>query len=200
MLKKLRTDESGFTLVELIITIAIMAILGGIIVANMALVPSARMKKGIIKIDNKLDVLQQNTMTNESDEGSSKAVPYLYLFKEGNYIKGAIVRDSGNFTGFASLNAVIKNVAFPIVSGDIDLCYDLDTNGDGVADSKGNVVPAGKFIKVGYLRNGLYKSANVEGGDNKNFVTAISLKRHDSSFKRTVSLLKNTGKHYVDEQ
>ena len=73
-------DERGFTMVEMIITIAIMAILAGIIGGAYSIIKSGNASKSTSRFLGRLDTTQVENMT-------KKGTTYLYLFKDSDVVQ-----------------------------------------------------------------------------------------------------------------
>lgn len=76
-MKKRQNLEAGFTLVEMIVVIAIMAILAGIAAGSMSLITAGNAKKSAARFNSALNETQVQTM-------SLKDPTYLYLYRASN--------------------------------------------------------------------------------------------------------------------
>lgn len=76
-MKKRQNLEAGFTLVEMIIVIAIMAILAGVAAGSMSLIAAGNAKKCSARFNSALNEAQVQTM-------SLKDPIYLYLYRASN--------------------------------------------------------------------------------------------------------------------
>ena len=101
-------DERGFTMVEMIITIAIMAILAGIIGGAYSIIKSGNASKSTSRFLGRLDTTQVENMT-------KKGTTYLYLFKDSDGVQTLMYND-GTDTGLNSQSDVIAHKADGVVT------------------------------------------------------------------------------------
>ncbi len=81
--------NKGFTLIELIITIAIMAILTSMTVGGISIINSANARKSATKLDGKFDTLQVSAMT-------KSGTPYMYIYMKSDGLYCSIIRNKLN--------------------------------------------------------------------------------------------------------
>ena len=80
----IRKDQRGFSLVELIITMAIMAVFAGAIIGGMTYLNAGKTKKASAKLNNEISSIQTATMT-------KKGETYLYLYRTNDGVFSSIV-------------------------------------------------------------------------------------------------------------
>ena len=110
-------DERGFTMVEMIITIAIMAILAGIIGGAYSIIKSGNASKSTSRFLGRLDTTQVENMT-------KKGTTYLYLFKDSDGVQTLMYND-GTDTGLNSQSDVIAHKADGVVKDIYGSCVDF---------------------------------------------------------------------------
>ncbi len=177
-MKQWEKCEDGFTLVEMIITIAISAILVGSIVVTMGYISAGNAKRSAARFNSKLSTAQTETMTRE------KPI-YLYLFKN-NGIK-AILSDNEGLTLAqlqANTNATEVGGAQVIVKAD-------DGSGTNPELTDTN------FIRIAFDKaTGAYRYAKFDGKADSEFISEIEFSGKE---KFKVTLVKMTGKHVVSK-
>lgn len=201
---KICKDSRGFSLVELIITMGIMAILAIGVVGTMGYINAGKTKKASAKLNSKLTYIQSETMTKE---GCS----YLYLYKQSDGVYCYISnKNSDGNVGTDGLDvAHLDSVAS---SGD-RIC---DSNVDVIAYTvSGHSIKLGKLkeasgseadmIKIGYrkstgdfLASCVYKGSasdpEKDASGETYFFNRIQLSGKQNF---SVRLVEKTGKHYV---
>ena len=70
----IRKDKRGFSLIELIITMAIMAVFAGAIIGGMSYINAGKTKKAAARLNNKISSIQTATMT-------KKGQTFLYIYR-----------------------------------------------------------------------------------------------------------------------
>ena len=67
----IRKDKRGFSLIELIITMAIMAVFAGAIIGGMSYINAGKTKKAAARLNNKISSIQTATMTKKVRRSST---------------------------------------------------------------------------------------------------------------------------------
>ena len=185
-------DKKGYTLVEMVIVIGIMAILAGGVASFIGYINNAKTTKSVETFKTKLDRVQTDNM---SKEGTT----YLYLYKTDDGIFSKIInsKDCPSYPkGFETRN-------------DLDYFLSLKPDASNIAGTRVNVEATGNvettgastslelkndnMIKIGFDKTTGAFSCSNNGKDSDNiFYDKIVFKgSHNSEIK----LVKATGKH-----
>ena len=179
-------DERGFTMVEMIITIAIMAILAGIIGGAYSIIKSGNASKSTSRFLGKLDTTQVENMT-------KKGTTYLYLFKDSDGVQTLMYND-GTDTGLNSQSDVIAHKADGVVTDIAGSGVDFTaTSGSDSVNSKDT---SDLVIKISFDKaSGAFKCCKkADDAAGSTLYKEISFKgRGTTSYG--VKLVKDTGKH-----
>ena len=163
-------NQKGMTLVEIIVVIAVAAILMGTSMVMYNQIRYANTKRVVEKVDSALSELRVTTMSREG-----RQYLYIYQLSDGYYIKlledgsvtevGQTGKLDGNGTRLCGSNAEIRRDDGTVVAGDA-------------------------FIRVVYTKGGQF-------GDGAEGTNTGSIQiRGRGTF--TIHLVKETGRHYVD--
>ena len=187
-------DEKGFSLVELIIVMGIMAIAATMIMASMGYINRGKTEKAASTLDSKLSYIQTETLT-------KAGTTYLYLYPKSDGIYYFIKRAEtggntadGDGTGFASYTELNTYLTSKSIDG-TRLCGSQvkasGKGGSGVTDI--NLAAGGSdMLKIGYKKStGAFECCNNGSGS---FRTSIVLTGKETF---TVKLVEKTGKHKV---
>lgn len=193
MAMKRKSDTRGFSLVELIIVIGIMAVLTGVTFGVFGYINAGKTKKASNKLNSKLTYIQTETMTKKGDT-------YLYLYKTSDGIYTCTINglNTGNPSGFLSRS-------------ELDTYLAAHNVGDKICDSKVTITGKGSttlvlsetnMLKVGYSKStGAFTYSNdgslADDGTlrNKEFLNRLELKGKQTFY---IKLIKATGKHYIE--
>lgn len=164
----IRKNNKGFSLVEMIVTIAIIAILAGVSFSLLGHLKHANTEKTVQTVSMVLGKLQARTMSK-----STKA--YLYIYKiSGSYY---CTVSTTNCTSFDA--SVMKADGNPLGSG-MNI-YGVDSTGNKT------LIENNGYIKVAYRRSGAFDTSNTN-------YAAINIAGNYSS---TIKLIAETGKYIV---
>lgn len=177
-MKRWKECEDGFTLVEMIITIAISTILVGAIITAFGYISSGNAKRSAARINSKLNTAQTETMM-------QKDPTYLYLFKN-NGLK--VVLSSSDSEDLTSL----KNNANPTDVGGARV--EVTATRAGQTDKK---LDDSNFICIAFNKaSGAYEFAKFSDETNADFISELDFSGK-ASYK--ISLVKMTGKHVMNK-
>lgn len=177
----MRRDQKGFSLIEVIIVIAMIGIFAGISVSMMGHIRYADTKKTVESVSSALEKQRINTM-------SKAGTPYLYIYKlsDGYYMKQVSDRSDNCITTFDS--SVFTSDGLKIAGNNAEIYIDSET---------GTKVDSTSFIRIAFTKNGVFETAKVSETDSteRTNVSRIVIK---GSGSYTITLVKATGKHIVE--
>ena len=188
-------NKKGFSMVEMIIVIAIMAILVGGIASYIGYINNGKTKKSIETLKTKLDRVQTDNMAKEGDT-------YLYLYKtaSGIYCKivntGECLDPSGKViypNGFTNRTEFDNFLASsPQTSELAGSRVDVKAKGVKADGSPADIeLKNDNIVKIGFDKTtGAFKCSN--NGSNTDFYNVIEFK---GSQHYSIKLVKSTGKH-----
>ena len=177
-------NQRGFSLVEAIITIAIIGILAGSSVAMVGHIRYANTKKVAEEVDTALSRLRLDTMTKMGED----KFKYLYIYRwsdgladgysDGYYVRLLDEDEIPSFDSNANLNS----------GNGTRLC---GTNVVFIKDN-GQTVGKGDYICIAYKKNGLFRFVDEDG----NVVTNTKSITISGSGTYEIILNEETGRHY----
>lgn len=178
-----KLNQKGYSLVELIIVLAIMGILAGASVSLFGYLAHANSKKVITSIDSTLDKLQVNSM-------GKKDYQYFLLYEKNGNTYYRIVNSSSEISDFSSYLSDTDGT-FLSNSG-IRFSY-LNETGSFTDISGSN------YLYISYTKKGTLSAegSNIFGGvdtDSNYKVGQIKISGRSENYIR---LVKATGKHMV---
>ena len=171
-----KKENSGMSLVELIIVIAIIGILAGVSIGMMGHIHYADTKKAVETIDAELDRLRIFSM-------SKKEIPYLYIYQldDGCYMR-EINEEIWNFDA-----AKFTKDGTKIAGKDVSIYMEA---------KDGTKVSGNKFIRIAYDRSGVIDDTNVSGNCRTNVTNIIVSGNSDYKIEFSTA----TGKHQISRQ
>lgn len=180
MIKKWKECEAGFTMVEMIITVAIMAILAGASVTAVGMIASGNAKRSAARFNSQLTTVQTETMM-------KKDPVYLYLYDD-NGVKSVVSKNS--YADRSALNSGLSSESPNDVGG-------AGVTVKATADDGSTVTLDGtNMMKFAFIKaSGAYQYAKTSDSDTK-FYPEIKFSGR-GNYK--VTLVKMTGKHVVNK-
>lgn len=180
MRKKWKECEAGFTLVEMIITIAIMAVLAGASVTAVGMIASGNAKRSAARFNSQLTTAQTDTMMKKDqvflylyDDEGVKSVVSTNKYADRSALDGGLISESPKDVGGAGVT--VKATAEDGSSIILD-----DTN----------------MMKFAFVKaSGAYEFVKTSDSDTK-FYSEIQFSGR-GNYK--VTLVKMTGKHVVNK-
>lgn len=190
---KIKKDTRGFSLIELIIVMGIMAIFASAIIGTMGYLNAGRTKKASAKLNSKISYIQTETMT-------KKGNTYLYLYKKSDGIymctlngqKAGIAAD-----GFASRSELDSYLASQDIGDKLCDSKVTITGKNTAGGSMSLELSESNMLKIGYSKStGAFTYCNDgDPGKQSDFYNCLELSGKET-FK--IKLIRATGKHYVD--
>lgn len=162
-------NSSGFSLVEMIVVVAVVGILAGASLTMMGHIHYANVQTAVETLDSELDKLQVNSMSK-----ADKPYVYVYEMSDGYYMRTSTV----DCTSFDS--SVMNADGVKLCGKSIEIFMVKEGAGD-------TLVSGNSFIKLVYLRSGSFSPD-----------TNVDAIRIVGNISRTISLILETGKHIVE--
>lgn len=161
-------DKAGFSLVEMIIVIAVFGILAGASLSMMGHIRYANTERAVEMISNELNKQQVYSMCKQDK-------PYIYIYeKDGAYYLRTL---NANYDAYEST---------VFTTDGIKLCSNSIAIYTSKAGSAEDVLDGSDFIKIVFNRSGSFSSA-----------TNVDNIRIEGNASHTIKLIADTGKHVV---
>lgn len=183
----MKDNNKGFSLIEVIITLAIMAVLTGMLGLSFNYIQHANTRAAAKTVDSTISKLRFDVM-------SKKEKPYLYLYQiDGNsYMKiaadGGVGKELDKATGKllcnGSVSIMIKR-------------YQCDTTGEKLSgtDEEKSLLGLGGIIRISYAKSSGAFIVDDTSGTSYGY-SQISFGDRVGDF--AITLVKDTGKHYIE--
>ncbi len=176
-MKQWRKCEDGFTMVEMIITVAIAAVLMGATIATFGYISSGNARRSAARFDSKLNTAQTETMM-------QKEPTYLYLFKDNGVKVVLSANDAENLTSLKKFDnpTEVGGARVDVIAKKSGGSQELDDSG---------------FIRIAFNKaTGAYRYAKFDGDADTEFISEINFSGKEN-YK--VTLVQLTGKHVVSK-
>ena len=197
----IREDKRGFSLIELIITMAIMAVFAGAIIGGLAYINVGKTKKASAKLNNQITKIQTATMT-------KKGVTYLYIYRTSDGIYSSMVSDTTDSDGDGVPDGYKNRLDLDaaITAGNVSqikLCDSSVTIKGSEAGAAATTLNNNNMLKIGYSKGtGSFIYSNngtVTGGKAMTEMPFYSTIELSGKEKFTIQMVKTTGKHFIKE-
>ncbi len=166
-----RNNNKGFSMVELIVTIAIMAILTGSFVSAAGYLKYANAKAGAKKVNTQLSELRIDSM-------SKMQTPYMYLYNiSGNTYMKVVTGNNANAATIS--NGILDKNTTKVGNTQIKVSCD------------GTVISAGNQVQISMNKS--------TGAFQPSAPDEIKVESLDGSKSYTITLIKSTGRHSMEE-
>lgn len=186
----MKKDNRGFSLVELIVVIAIMAVMVGILVFSMSILTGAQARECAQKVSSQLDSTKTGSMSRYDE-----TMELSYLEKDsieevnsdGFYTKSSVYSINKYAAGYEITEPVYRKVGTSKVKVTVYLK-------DGSSYEIGK--DAGNTITVGFNRaSGAFNKAIVNGSATTTYFDYITFESGIKTY--TIVMVPETGKHTV---
>ena len=173
----MKRDHRGFSMVEIIVVIAIVGILAGISVTMFGQVRYANAKKTVETVSDRLDSQRITAM-------GQKETQYLYIYRldDGYYMK--LLEDDGSGTMVLNTldTSLLNESGTKICNTSLKIYIDSETSE--------NLVSGDKIIRIAFKRTGVFDTSDK--GTNVHKILFVG------NSTQTITLIEQTGKHYVN--
>lgn len=169
-------NNKGFTLIELILVVAILALFAGGVIQGISYITYADTKRCANRIDAAIDQVRLDAM--------SRAVkPCLYLYEyDGSYYMKIV--DS------AAISPILDDKGTRLANSQIKIAYRTTSMADVDPDT---LITGGTFMKLDFV-----KSTGGIAEYNGTYYNRILVKDNDGTVKYTITMVQGTGKHFIE--
>lgn len=186
-----KNGQDGFTLVEMIITIAIAGLLVGAVIGFTGYIRVGNSKKSAAKFNGKLDTVQVENMTKEG-------TAYLYVYKDSDGIQVTMAKADSSypdgFTSRSNLNSYLaagSGSASQIGDSRVSVSAQGKDGGTDISMSLGE----DNMLKIGFSKStGAYTCSGTGAVGDTAFYDTIIFSGAESY---TVRMVQSTGKHFI---
>lgn len=172
-----KKNNKGFSLIELVVTIAIMCIVTGGTVGIYSLIASSAFKEAVNNITDSLAETRTDQISKSGDyylkislDSSNKCVSEIYSDVSPS---PKLLKSEKNSKKIKEITAVLDD-------------------GSGTEVDLGT----GNYIYISYARNGSFKEAYLDSSGSHSDIKGIKLEH--SRYSKTINLARNTGKFFVE--
>ena len=197
----IRKDKRGFSLVELIIAMAIMAVFAGAIIGGLLYINAGKTKKASAKLNNEITSIQTATMT-------KKGVTYLYIYRTSDGIFSSTGKATADTDGDGVPDGYKSrsDLDAALTAGKISqtkLCDSSVKITGSEAGASATSLTESNMLKLGYSKGtGSFIYSNdgtVTSGKKMTEMPFYNKIELSGKEKFTIQLVKTTGKHFVTQ-
>lgn len=177
-------QNKGFTLVEILVVLAIVAILSASSAAGFSRISYANFKKAAGKVNNEISDCRAVCM--------SHAQPaYTYIYNKGGDI--CLYSTTDGTLNASDLNS--KNLEL-VASSAVTVWYVEANDATNTFKKLGN----GEFLEISFKLNGAFRTSapNGEVGNNTKFYKKLKIEKENGG-NRVITMIQETGKHFMSE-
>lgn len=194
----IRKDTRGFSLIELVITMGIMAVFASAIIGGLSYMNAGRTKKASAKLNNEISGIQTATMT-------KKGETYLYVYRTSDGVYTSTVNSGvAEYDTRASLDAGYAAGKFgrtKICDSSVKITGKKDPAGGAGGGAASIDLSTTNMLKIGYSKGtGAFTYSNegtVDAGKTKSEMPFYSVIEMSGKETFKIQMVKATGKHFV---
>lgn len=185
--------QSGFSLVELIIVIAVVSILSGVTVAVVSRIQYGNSKKAAADLSATLSKMRMDSMTKNNSK-------YMYLYQKSDGIYMCVIEDP-LFNGLTTRTELDSKLSTGSVNetrlGNNRLKYRVSGK-----NSTGNIAEKdlgmGSMIKINFNHEtGAFNCCNDGDSSDNKFYSTIKICQSNGSGQYELKMVELTGKHVI---
>lgn len=182
----MKKNNKGFSLIEIIITLAIMGVLTGMISLSFSYIQHANTRSAAKTVDSTISKLKFDVMSKQDK-------PYLYLYQiDGNCYMKVTTNSKGDDLDKATGKLLCNSAVSVLVKR-----YQCDSTGSEISgtEEEKSLLALGSKIRISFTKSsGAFITDDISG-------TKYGYKQiafGDSVGDFTINLVKDTGKHYIE--